>query len=237
LVEIAHHGLSAFTITGTKLSIVIDPGVSISSKADVIYITHPHIDHMRFLKQVIKVNPEATILATPAVLDRWKNPSNYILVVQGRSPVIKNSMFRFIELPHGFAKIQNLGLITEVDGISIVHTGDAKTIEPLKDMSTDILMVPIGGIFTASFYRINKELELFTKKPPIVVLMHNLLIPADLACKYLQKRHPDITFYNIKKKKMVVKKEENNLSVTVINDEVSDQSISAVDGQKVSGKK
>jgi L-ascorbate metabolism protein UlaG (beta-lactamase superfamily) len=235
LVEILHHGVSAFTISGTKISIVIDPGVSVNSKADVIYVTHPHVDHIRFLKQVIKSNPEAIVLATPKVLDQWKSPSNYILVVQGRSPVIKDSMFRFIELPHGFVKTQNLGLIVDIDGISIVHAGDAKTIEPLKDMDIDVLMVPIGGFFTASFYRINQELELFTKKPPIVILMHNLLIPTDLALNYLQKRHPEITFYNIKKKRMIVRKDKDDLSATVINDEGSDQSISMLDRQKVSG--
>jgi len=217
LIIITYHGASAFTIEGTTITVVIDPGVVIPTRADVVYVSHPHIDHIRYLKTLVKRDPNTIVLASPEVrkkIEYWKNT---VTVVQGRSPQIKGCSFRFLELPHGFFKTPNLGLILDIEGVSIVHPGDTKTLDPLKNIPIDILMVPVGGIFTTSIFKVDQELKRFKEKPPHIILMHSFLFSKQRALKYLQKRHPTITFYDLTTQKLEVTKEKTSLSVKIIN--------------------
>jgi len=168
-VSIKWHGQSFFEIkTSAGTVIAIDPHDleaygKREVKADLVLITHFHIDHAN-LAQI--TNPRAKIITG------LKNKDVKVVdVSEGRGLVIgnrKNDEFANVNETFKDVKIKSLGsyhddvegmrrgknsiFILEFDGLRIVHLGDlGHTLTPslAKKVGTpDVLMIPIGGTYT-----------------------------------------------------------------------------------------
>jgi len=154
------HGQSFFEITTSKgTKIVIDPHaleqyrMNLRDKenpieAELILITHPHTDHSQI--QVIKDSKDEKKVKQIWAVD--KNTKDWNSVKEEFKDVRIQSINLFHDNANGMMRGKNGAFVLDVDGLRIVHLGDlghSLTPAQLRRIGTvDILMVPIGGIYT-----------------------------------------------------------------------------------------
>lgn len=160
-VHISWHGQSFFQIRSSKgTRVVIDPhaieqyGRILGVKADIVLASHFHNDHTQF--GVIENLNEKTIKDKSVQL---------ILGLKGspRTPEwnlidtrIKDVRIRTVGVYHddmeGLKYGKNAVFCLEIDGWRIVHLGDLGhllTPEQLRKIgAVDVLMIPVGGVYT-----------------------------------------------------------------------------------------
>lgn len=166
--HIIWHGQSYFRIEarrqkGEQVSIVIDPfdesvGLKApSATADILLITHNHPDHNN--KKVVKGNPFLI-----------EGPGEY---------EIKEVFIQGISAFHDDAEGKKRGSSTiytiRSEGIRLCHLGDLGqtelTPEQLEKIGNiDILMIPVGGVYTISVKEATKIISQI--EPRIIIPMH-----------------------------------------------------------------
>jgi L-ascorbate metabolism protein UlaG (beta-lactamase superfamily) len=169
--QIIWHGQACFQIIlnrnkDEKLVITIDPfseevGLKLHSvEADILLITHDHHDH----------NNKKAISGKPFLIE---GPGEY---------EIKGVFIRGIEASHDKSQGKERGKITiytiEAEEMKICHLGDLGqkelTLEQVEQIGDiDILMIPVGGIYTISAQDSPKIISQI--EPKIVIPMHYFL--------------------------------------------------------------
>lgn len=184
--NIIWYGQSCFQITTQKgknnlINIVIDPfdesvGLRIPKlTADIVLVTHNHYDH----------NNTKVVSGNPFIID---SPGEY---------EIKEVFIQGIDSYHDFSSGKERGLntiyIVEVEGVRVCHLGDLGQKELFPEQiekigNIDVLMLPIGGVYTISAKEavgIISQIE-----PRIVIPMHyeipKLKIKLDNLDKFLK---------------------------------------------------
>ncbi len=165
--EIIWHGHSFFEIQSKKIKIAIDPFsekiglLPPKVKADILLISHNHYDH----------NNKKTI------------SGDYFLIEGPGEYEVKGIFIEGIESFHdekgGKERGKNTIYKIEIEGFKICHFGDFGQKELTNGQkekleNLDVLMIPVGGIFTISAQeamKIVRELE-----PKIVIPMHYFLL-------------------------------------------------------------
>jgi L-ascorbate metabolism protein UlaG (beta-lactamase superfamily) len=179
--QIRWHGHSCFEIADS-VTVVTDPhdGKSLGIKppsvsADVVLISHDHFDHNSF----------KTIRGSHKVVFAFVGEFEF-----------NGQIFHGIETDHdevnGKKRGKNVIYTTSMDGISICHCGDLGEIPSdnvLEQIAgVDILMVPVGGIYTME----NPKLKTFIDKvgPRVIIPMHyrvgGLSIPLNSVDTFLE---------------------------------------------------
>ena len=162
--DITYLGHSSFRIRGKNASVVIDPydsamvGLKFPKHiaTDILLVTHDHPDH----------NAVSQIDGEPFVV---RGPGEY---------EIKGVEIIGIPVYHDAQKGQERGTNTmyriEIDGVSIVHAGDLGHTLSTGEVDgldgVNILMIPVGGVYTisaAQAAQVIKEIE-----PSVVIPMH-----------------------------------------------------------------
>ncbi|MFA5087889.1 MAG: MBL fold metallo-hydrolase [Candidatus Omnitrophota bacterium] len=167
-------GHAAFMITG-KAVIYIDPYKikEGSRKADVLLITHGHADH--FSQEDIKkiVKPETIFVAPHLVAPsidgqvRTVHPGDKINIGDiGIEAVPSYNIGKRFHPPAA----KNVGYIVTVLGLRIYHAGDTDVIPEMKNIQTDIALLPCGGTYTMNAQEAAQAAALI--KPQIVIPMH-----------------------------------------------------------------
>lgn len=141
MMEIQYLGHACFKIIGKKISVITDPFDAkttgykpIKQSTDVVTVSHDHYDH----------SYTKSIPGGPLLFD---TPGEY---------EAKGAEFQGISAFHDDTEGKERGNITmfvmEIDGIRLCHLGDlgvelsSEQVEQLGDV--DILLIPVGGIFT-----------------------------------------------------------------------------------------
>jgi L-ascorbate metabolism protein UlaG (beta-lactamase superfamily) len=165
--QIIWHGHSFFQILiprkETSVKITIDPydeqiGLKPPSlEADILLITHNHHDH----------NNIKAIKGTPFLIS---GPGEY--EIKG---VFIQGIFSFHDNAQGKERGENTIYTLESEGIKVCHLGDLGqkelTDEQLEKIgNVDILMIPIGGVYTISAKEATKVISQI--EPKIVIPMH-----------------------------------------------------------------
>lgn len=161
---ITWYGQSCFKIQSGETVLVTDPfdkciGLTPPrGQADVVTISHHHYDHD---------NSEALASANPFIVD---GPGEY--EIKG----INISGFpTFHDSKEGKERGMNTGYIIEMEGLKICHLGDigqTKLTDQQLEMidGVDILMVPVGGVYTVNG---EEAADLINQvEPKIVIPMH-----------------------------------------------------------------
>lgn len=174
--EITYIGHSCFKIKGKNATLVVDPYDSNSTgyklpkmDAEIVLTSHEHPDH-NFISGI----------------------ANTKLVVDGPGEYEANDIYIFgFPTYHDDSKGEERGKNTiyliEIDGFNILHLGDlghtlsTETLE--KVGSVDVLMIPVGGIYTIDAKKAVKVIN--DIQPNYVVPMHyqteDLKLPEKLA--------------------------------------------------------
>lgn len=184
--QIIWHGHSLFSIITTpeknsQVRIVIDPfdegiGLRIPKlEADIVLVTHQHHDH----------NNVTAVAGNPFLVE---GPGEY---------EIKNIFIQGILSFHDDSQGKQRGVNTiytiESEGIKVCHLGDFgqkeltdKQLEQIGDV--DILMIPVGGVYTLSAKEAAKIMSQL--EPKIIIPMHyaipKLKIKLDSLDKFLK---------------------------------------------------
>jgi len=161
-VEISYFGQSCFKIVGKNLTVVCDPyspkfGLKLPKlDADVLTISHEHYDHN--YREGVK--------------------GDYLLLDSPGEFEVKENFFQGIPSFHddkeGAEKGPNTIFAMEIDEINVCHLGDLGT-EPKNEQieamdGVDILMVPVGGVYTIDAKTAVKVIN--DVSPKIVIPMH-----------------------------------------------------------------
>ena len=161
--KITYCGHSLFvieSINGTKIG--FDPyNEQVKSnlphiEADIILVSHSHFDHSNF----------SLFKGRPTVTDQPGKTTIAGINIEGISVYHDESK--------GSVRGKNIIFKVEVDGIKFAHLGDLGHIPGDEIISqllgTNILMIPVGGIFTIDF---KKAFEVIKKiKPSVAIPMH-----------------------------------------------------------------
>ena len=161
--DITHLGHSSFKIKGKKTAVVTDPyEESIGLKfpkttADILTVSHGHRDH----------NATNLVDGEPFIVD---GPGEY--EIKGVKIIGVPS---FHDAKEGGERGKNIIFNVKIDGLWICHLGDLGQNELTSGQmehvsSVDILLVPVGGVYTIDATvasKIVSELE-----PKIVIPMH-----------------------------------------------------------------
>jgi L-ascorbate metabolism protein UlaG (beta-lactamase superfamily) len=183
--EIIWHGHSFFEIKSkenkNQITVAIDPfseeiGLKVpKTEADILLISHNHYDH----------NNKSAI------------SGNYFLIDNQGEYEIKGVFVKAIKSFHdkneGKERGENLIFTIETEDLKVCHLGDfgqkeltEKQIEEIGEV--DILMIPVGGVYTISAKEAVKVLEQL--EPKIVIPMHyslpKLKIKLDSVDKFLK---------------------------------------------------
>jgi L-ascorbate metabolism protein UlaG (beta-lactamase superfamily) len=183
--EIIWHGHSFFEIKSrenkNQLKIAIDPfseeiGLKVPKvEADILLISHDHYDH----------NNKDAISGNYFLVD---SPGEY--EVKG---VFVKAIKSFHDKVEGKERGENLIFLIETEDLRVCHMGDfgqkeleEKQIEEIGGV--DILMIPVGGVYTISAKEAIKALEQL--EPKITIPMHyglpKLKIKLDSVDKFLK---------------------------------------------------
>jgi L-ascorbate metabolism protein UlaG (beta-lactamase superfamily) len=144
------------------LRIVTDPfDASLGYKvpklhADIVTVSHEHFDH----------NATGVVGANPLIMRDIGKRETKGVVIRGVSG--------FHDKDQGTQRGTNNMFVLEVDGIKVVHLGDLGHILTLVHLNAigpvDILLIPVGGIFTIDAQEADEVVGQL--KPKIVIPMH-----------------------------------------------------------------
>lgn len=136
--------------------IYIDPlKVDGNITAKYIFITHPHWDHFS-IEDIKKVLTTTTKIICPKSMKKdIENLFNNTIIYVEPNQVynvdgIKFTTFHSYNIDKQFHPKENLwvGYVLNIDNKTIAIVGDSDNTPELREIKTDILLVPIGGHYT-----------------------------------------------------------------------------------------
>ena len=165
--DIIYLGHSGFKLRGKSASVVTDPfgpeiGFALPQvSADIVTVSHSHPDHAAVAK----------------VQGTSRRPKPFIITAPGEYEIMGISV-RAIPVFHddqqGKLRGKNLIMVITIDGVHLVHLGDLGhplTEAQVEDIGpVDVLMVPVGGVFTIGPQVAASVVE--NLDPSIVIPMH-----------------------------------------------------------------
>ena len=171
--SIRWHGQSFFEIkTSAGTRIVIDPhaieafGERVGIKADLICITHLHNDHTQ-VGVIENFDPRKAKEMLRIGLKDEKGDGKKV-----DWNIIENEQFKDVKIStvgtyhdevRGMMRGKNSVFILEVDGLRLVHLGDLGhllTKDQIKKIGVvDVLMIPVGGVYTINGEEAKKIVE------------------------------------------------------------------------------
>ena len=153
--------------------------------AMVIFITHSHFDHLELSSIEKIINYDTVIVCTQdsAKILKEAGIDNEIVVVKpNQKLVVKNiEIETFPAYNVGHHHLKDLGFVgfnVIIDNVKYTICGDTDATDELKQVKTDVLLVPIGGTYTMN----PKEAGSLTNiiRPQLVIPTHYNLISGTL---------------------------------------------------------
>jgi len=179
-VEVVFLKHAGFKVKGSK-TVYIDPydlpEDAELEKADYIFVTHDHFDHLDFKAIRNLSTPDTTVVAphgcslegflTCSMEPNKKEKLDGITVETVPAYNIGKSF-------HPKEK-EYVGFVIEMDGVRIYHAGDTDFIPEMKNIEVDIALIPVGGTYTMNVDEAKKAIEEIKAK--YVIPMHYGVIP------------------------------------------------------------
>ena len=158
----------------SDLIIYFDPfQIKTGPKADIIFVTHPHYDHCS-PEDIKKIAKEDTIIVTEK--DSAKMLTGKIEIMKvGEEKTVKGIKVKAVPA-YNIGKTFHtkdkgwLGFVVEIEGVKIYHAGDTDFIPEMKNIKTDIALLPVSGTYVMTADEAVKAA--LTIKPQIAIPMH-----------------------------------------------------------------
>lgn len=158
-------------------SIYIDPYniQDLRKNAKVIFLTHPHFDHLDVSSIRKVVNDNTIFVCTNDSAEKLKNFKNQKVIVKPNERGVAKDV-EFSTFPaynfghHHFKEYGWVGYTIFLDGVSYTICGDTDRTPELESVKTDILFVPIGGTFTMDAKEAGKLVNII--KPSLAIPTH-----------------------------------------------------------------
>ena len=149
-------GHASLRIDGDKV-IYIDPWKikDVSVKADIILVTHSHFDHFSE-DDIIKISNQTTILySSKDVVEKTSIKNKYVIKPFEEVSLdrVKIKGFPAYNVNKDFHPKDNnwLGFVITIDNFSIYVAGDSDVIEEAKKLKVNLMILPVGGVYTMNF--------------------------------------------------------------------------------------
>lgn len=180
-VEVVFLKHAGFKVRGSK-TIYIDPydipeGAEMD-KADYVFITHDHFDHMDY-KAIRKLATHHTTIVYPEGC-AFEGEGYATCTLQPEQKEELDGMTVTTIPAYNLEKDFHpkgiyVGYIIEMDGVKIYHAGDTDYTPEMKNIDVDIALIPVGGKYTMDVEEAKKALEGINAK--YVVPMHYGALP------------------------------------------------------------
>src|SRR5262249_6470817 len=184
-VEIRWHGQSFFTVQSSKgTRIAFDPhAIEAYGKqtvtADLILISHFHTDHIQL--SAVQNQAKARVLYG---LKGGAKKTDWNPIDETFRDVHVRSVGVYHDNMEGMERGKNTIFIVEVDGLRIVHLGDLGHLLSDKDIKkigpVDVLMIPVGGVYTINGAEAKKVVEQLKPKRYILPMHYGTKVFDDL---------------------------------------------------------
>ena len=171
--KIAWLGHDTFRIAASK-TVYFDPfQIGSGPAADIVLVTHEHFDHCS-PEDVARVSGDQTVVVaekdSAAKLTgdvRTVAPGDVIEVKGVRIEAVPayNNGKKFHPRANGW-----LGFVLEMDGVRIYHAGDSDFIPEMKEIKTDIALLPVSGTYVMTADEAVKAA--LAIQPKIAIPMH-----------------------------------------------------------------
>ncbi len=123
-------------------------------KADVLFITHAHGDHLSGgdIDKIMK--PETIVVGPPDCLAQITAPdAQKIAMAPGDSRTVEGIGVEAvpaynIDKPYHPRSNNWVGFILDLGGRRVYHAGDTDRIPEMKDIRADVALLPVGGTYT-----------------------------------------------------------------------------------------
>jgi L-ascorbate metabolism protein UlaG (beta-lactamase superfamily) len=155
--QITWLGQAAVKIQAGGKVIYIDPyQLNKTDKADIILITHSHGDHLSAADIEKVLTDQSTLIAPQDCFKEFKKSwkAKVLSLAPGQNTNINNILIEAVPAYNVIKtkfhpKANNwVGYILTIDKIRIYHTGDTERIPEMKNMTCDIVLLPLGQTYT-----------------------------------------------------------------------------------------
>jgi len=210
MVKVTWFGHSAFEIEIAGKIVLVDPWLngnptspvkaSDLTKADIVYATHDHGDHLGDAFGICK-RTNATFVAVVELGNHAKENGvkNVVGLNIGGSLEIKGLRLRVVQAIHSASKGTPTGVMMEGEGKTVYHVGDTGLFGDMRLFGElrklDLVLVPIGGYYTMDARDAAEAVKML--KPKTVIPMHYKTFPvlaqsADEFAKNVKEKVPKV---------------------------------------------
>jgi len=202
MAKITWFGHAAFKIEIAGKTVLIDPwldGNPISpvkaseiDRADIVYVTHDHGDHLGEAFQICK-RTNAVFVATFELGNyaEENGVKNVVGLNIGGSTEIRGVKLYMVQAFHTSSRGAPTGVIVEGEGKTVYHAGDTGLFGDMRLIGElyrlDLALIPIGGYYTMGALEAAEAVKML--KPKAVIPMHYKTFPvlAQSAAEFAEK--------------------------------------------------
>ncbi|MEM3579447.1 MAG: metal-dependent hydrolase [Candidatus Bathyarchaeia archaeon] len=190
MAKITWFGHAAFKVEIADKIVLVDPWLdgnptspvkaSEITKADIVYVTHDHGDHLGDAVGICK-RTGATFVGTFELGNYAQNEGvkNVVGLNIGGSVDVKGLRIHVVHAFHTASKGAPTGVIIEDEGKSVYHAGDTGVFGDMQIIGElykpDVALIPIGGYYTMGALEAAEAVRLI--KPKAVIPMHYKTFP------------------------------------------------------------
>lgn len=171
--EILYYGHGCFCFKTSTSNIIIDPFITANElakeinindiKADYIFLTHAHFDHILDVEAIAK-NNDSTILANVEIARHYEKLGFKVIPMNiggvkkfdfGRVKMV--SAVHSSTFPDGMYGGLAAGFLMKMDGKVVYFSGDTALTQDMKNLPyvygyIDVAILPVGNTFTMGVY-------------------------------------------------------------------------------------
>ena len=147
---------AGFMLSAGGKTVYIDPfQVKDPKKADIIFITHSHFDHMS-MDDIRRLETPRTRFVAPRETAAKLKGRDVMSVEPGKEYEIEGIKFGTVAAYNVkptrllFHPKSNgwVGYVIDADGTRVYHAGDTDLTDEMREVETDLALIPMGGTYT-----------------------------------------------------------------------------------------